>query len=541
MRNNQPVTNVERHLADGEFIVSKTDLTGRIVYANRPFIEISGFDEAELLGQPHNIVRHPDMPREAFVDLWRTLKAGKPWRGMVKNRCKNGDHYWVEANAHPVWENGRIAGYMSLRVKASRARVEEAERIYREFREGRAADLTIHEGRVVPTGLRGAFARASQTSLATKVMASHAGIGAIVLGWCLPQVTGAWALSTSANVACMVSVLAMLCWSWTKLSRAVLTPLGRIAHACEVVSSGKLALPNADDRHDEVGALLHAIRTMTGNLASLVSDGQTSAVRVAETSRQITEGTRALEGRTKEQVSALEEVAACTSQISEAAQRSTEDARRAKELASSARGLAQEGAQAVARTSAAMGDVRESSRRIEQIVDLVDEIAFQTNLLALNASVEAARAGDQGRGFAVVAGEVRTLAQRCAQAAKEIRALIQDSATRVQNGTQLATSSGEILAQVVTAVNSVSELIGSIANGAAEAVTSIGHVDKAVSTMNSLTQQNAEMAAVSAGSATDLDTEAALLERSMGFFQLGQAANVRSLQGARPHRMKRAA
>ena len=118
MRINMPVTNVERHLKEGEYIVSKTDLKGRLTYINRPFMEISGFSEDELLGKAHNIIRHPDMPPAAFADLWRTLQSGKPWRGMVKNRCRNGDHYWVEANANPIWENGQMIGYMSLRTKA---------------------------------------------------------------------------------------------------------------------------------------------------------------------------------------------------------------------------------------------------------------------------------------------------------------------------------------------------------------------------------------------------------------------------------------
>src|SRR4030066_2243975 len=155
MRTNLPVTNIERSLKEGEFIVSKTNLKGQITYANRPFLEISGFSEEELIGAPHNIVRHPDMPPAAFNDLWKTLQSGKPWRGMVKNRCKNGDYYWVDASANPIWEDGRIAGYMSLRAKPSRGQIDEAERIYRLFREGRASGLTVKEGRVVRTGLRG--------------------------------------------------------------------------------------------------------------------------------------------------------------------------------------------------------------------------------------------------------------------------------------------------------------------------------------------------------------------------------------------------
>ena len=127
MRTNLPVTGNERFLEEGEFILSKADLKGNITYINRTFIEMSGFTEAELAGQPHNIVRHPDMPPEAFRDFWSTLKAGKSWSGLVKNRCKNGDHYWVQANASPIWQNGTMIGYMSVRTRPERKLVEQTE------------------------------------------------------------------------------------------------------------------------------------------------------------------------------------------------------------------------------------------------------------------------------------------------------------------------------------------------------------------------------------------------------------------------------
>ena len=149
MRNNTPVTNVEYELKDGLSIVSKTDLKGVITYANHDFVEASGYTEKELIGQPHNILRHPDMPVEAFADLWATLQAGKPWTGIVKNRRKNGDHYWVIANAAPLYENGSRVGYMSARSKPTRAQIEAHEAAYRLFREGKQGDLRIVEGKAV--------------------------------------------------------------------------------------------------------------------------------------------------------------------------------------------------------------------------------------------------------------------------------------------------------------------------------------------------------------------------------------------------------
>lgn len=153
MRTNMPVTNVEREYRDGETIVSKTDLKGIITYVNPYYCEMSGYSEQESIGQPHNYIRHPDMPAEAFADLWETLKKGKPWNGMVKNRCKNGDYYWVEANVAPVREGGQTTGYLSVRSKPSRSQIEAAEAAYRLFREGKTGSLRIKEGKAVRTGV----------------------------------------------------------------------------------------------------------------------------------------------------------------------------------------------------------------------------------------------------------------------------------------------------------------------------------------------------------------------------------------------------
>lgn len=152
MRNNMPVTNVEYILTDSETVVSKTDLNGNITYVNRDFVNISGFSEEELLGAPQNIVRHPDMPAEAFADLWHEIRNGRAWTGLVKNRCKNGNFYWVEANAAPLLEHGKLVGYTSIRIKADRQKVAETERVYRAIKEGKSK-LQIRAGEAVAPSL----------------------------------------------------------------------------------------------------------------------------------------------------------------------------------------------------------------------------------------------------------------------------------------------------------------------------------------------------------------------------------------------------
>src|SRR5574343_610658 len=177
MRTNLPVTQKEVMLKEGEIIVSKTDLKGQINYINQTFLDISGFSPEELLGQPHNIVRHPDMPSEAFADLWRDLKEGRPWTGMVKNRCKNGDHYWVTATVTPIREGGQVTGYMSVRRTASRQAVETCENAYREFRENRAGNKRISHGTVV-SGSEGFL---SSLSLAARLKTSLTGMVLVAL------------------------------------------------------------------------------------------------------------------------------------------------------------------------------------------------------------------------------------------------------------------------------------------------------------------------------------------------------------------------
>jgi methyl-accepting chemotaxis protein len=182
MRHNQPVSTVEVILRDDVMIVSTTDLKGQITYVNQDFLEVSGFTEAELMGQPHNIVRHPDMPAEAFQDLWETLKAERPWTGLVKNRCKNGDYYWVEANATPIWENGQLIGYMSVRRKPDSAQVRAAEEVYRRFREGKAKGLRIKHGQVVSNSLAHQLkSRWEAAAVGAKVTAAVVAVSAICM------------------------------------------------------------------------------------------------------------------------------------------------------------------------------------------------------------------------------------------------------------------------------------------------------------------------------------------------------------------------
>lgn len=199
MRVNLPVSNTEYLIGDDTLILSTTDTKGRLTYVNSTFIEVSGYTADELIGKAHNIVRHPDMPPEAFSDLWKTLQAGKPWTGMVKNRRKNGDFYWVIGNVTPLAEDGTIIGYLSIRTKPSRQQIEQVSPIYRQFLDGKAQNLKMENGSIVRTDLIGKIASLFRMTLGKR----------ITLYLCLPTL-----LSTSAAVAAWLSLDQTTVASW---------------------------------------------------------------------------------------------------------------------------------------------------------------------------------------------------------------------------------------------------------------------------------------------------------------------------------------
>jgi len=501
MRMNMPVSNVERHLKDGEYIVSKTDLKGRITYVNRPFLEISGFSEEELLGKAHNIVRHPDMPPAAYADLWKTLQAGKPWRGMVKNRCKNGDYYWVEANANPIWDSGRVVGYMSLRIKPTRAQVEAAEQIYRQFREGTARGLTVKEGRVVRTGLFGwldAFANMSIQARVSLACACFAGIVATL---------GMLSTADMALRGALVGAGLVLSGAvWRLLVIKVLRPLDAAVRACQTIAAGNLQLLQAADYRNEVGRLMHAINTMAGNVASVVTDVKVAAGALSTAADEVSATAHNMGQASSEQSASMEEASASVEQMTASINQNTENAKVTDGIAAKAANEATEGGAAVSTTVDAM-------KRIADKIGIVDDIAYQTNLLALNAAIEAARAGEHGKGFAVVAAEVRKLAERSQVAAQEISEV-------AKNSVGLAERAGKLLDEMVPSIKKTSELVQEITSASEEQSTGVGQINAAMGQLNQITQQNASSSQELAATAQTMNGQAGQLQQLMAFFQV---------------------
>nr|WP_315595932.1 methyl-accepting chemotaxis protein [uncultured Cupriavidus sp.] len=530
MRNNQPVTQREHALSPNDYLISRTDLKGRITFANRAFVEISGFSADELLGAPHNLVRHPDMPPEAFADLWASIEAGRSWVGIVKNRRKDGDHYWVQATVTPTRVDGRTIGYTSVRSMATRDQIDAAEAAYRRFRENRAAGLAIRDGAVVRTGVAGFIGRLARINLRRRILwAQLAG-----LVWFLVALAGVHWMSPEAAVQ-------LWPWLWGAFALAVISsfaagallvsrverPVGEMLDFALRMGAGDLTTTFEHKSADEVGALARAMRTMQRSLLSVVHDIQEGMASISTATHQVAAGNNDLSQRTGQQAASLEETASSMEQLTGTVRQNADNARQASGLAVNASDTAVRGGEAVGRVVQTMDEINEASRKIVDIVGVIEGIAFQTNILALNAAVEAARAGEQGRGFAVVAGEVRSLAQRSANAAKEIKNLIGNTVSRVENGSALVSEAGATMDEIVQAVKRVTDIMGDISSASVEQSAGIEQVNEAVAQMDEVTQQNAALVEQAAAAAGSLEEQADRLRESISTFRVSTQAEAR--------------
>jgi len=513
MRTNLPVTQIEYQFADGETLLSATDTSGNITYANAAFIRTSGFAVEELLGQPHNMVRHPDMPVEAFQDMWRTLKEGMSWTALVKNRRKNGDHYWVRANAAPMYRNGQLKGYLSVRTKPSPAEVESASRLYARFKAGQAKGIAFHRGLIVKTGAMRWTNALQLLPAAWRVRLALIFFGVVALAplfWVnINPGDAAWFGAT------VLFGLAMADWF---LEAQLSSPLNRIMHAAMDVAVGESVNEPGLNRCDEIGTIARSVNQAGLNLKSLVDDvyEQTSGVRTA--SSEIAAASNDLSSRTEQTSSSLEQTSAAMEQQTATVQKNADTAHQANTLAGKATEIASHAGTTMDEVVSTMTLITGSSKKIADIISVIDGIAFQTNILALNAAVEAARAGEQGRGFAVVASEVRSLAGRSASAAREIKTLIDDSVSTVENGSKVVLEAGRTMSEMVNHVKNVSDLIAEITVASREQATGIAEVASAVSHLDDLTQQNAAMVEQTSAAAGQLSERADRLAAAVQVF-----------------------
>uniref|UniRef100_Q47IA1 PAS protein n=1 Tax=Dechloromonas aromatica (strain RCB) TaxID=159087 RepID=Q47IA1_DECAR len=519
MRNNQPVTDVETRLPEGQFIYSRTDLKGVITEANEAFAQISAYRREEMLGENHNMVRHPDMPAAAFADMWNDLRAGRPWRGVVKNRRRDGGYYWVLANASPIREHGQIVGYQSVRTAPGREEIKAAENAYQRIRQGDTS-IAVKHGRVV----------AARKSLLTRftglgfqlplmgILGCLLGLSAL-LASLHPDPALAPLHLTAGGIGILLSLNYLLVFA-----PRLKNDLGDTFAALDkMLTSGDLRQRIEHRRHDLVGDMVGHIDRVISSFQSTVQGMADTASHVHRVAGEVREGVGNVREAARVQSDATATAAAGIEQITVSIGEVATHAGSTREAAAQASALSEEGARLSSEACSTILSLAETvkgsavqvellgqqSEEISRITAVIKGIADQTNLLALNAAIEAARAGDAGRGFSVVADEVRKLAESTAKATGEIAAMtlsvqvetgkavnsMRQGAQQVESGVQLVHEAQNALQEINAQMNLTVGMVNDISHSSIEQEQGMTVMAQSVERVAAMTEQN--MAVVS--------------------------------------------
>ena len=513
MRQNFPVTQQDFQFAADATLMSTTDTHSNIVYANDAFVAVSGYRREDIEGQPHNLVRHPDMPVEAFEDMWRTLKGGEPWTGMVKNRRQNGDHYWVRANATPVKREGVITGYMSVRTKPSPEEVAQASGLYAKFKEGQAGNLSFQKGLVTRTGIM-----KWTSALQTMSSASRAILALLMVTTLVSAEAWYEGLQGTGFAQFLLLFLTTMVLASMWMQHQIFKPLARLREQALNIATGDFQSATHLNRTDEIGMTMRAVNQLGLMFRWVIDDVREQVMNAKVAASEIAQGNNDLSSRTEQAAASVEQTAASMEQMSATVRTNAETSQQAARLSAAASDAAAKGGRAVEEVIGTMSEIAQSSNKIADIIGVIDGIAAQTNILALNAAVEAARAGEQGRGFAVVATEVRSLAHRSAEAAKEIRGLIASSVDKVNDGSAMVDGAGRTMKEIVSEVNRVSTMIAEISTATREQSEGITQVATAVGHLDQVTQQNAALVEQNAAASESLRAQMSLLGKAVDVF-----------------------
>jgi aerotaxis receptor len=495
MKKNLSVTNNEVILGNDTVITSTTDVKGAITYINKDFLDINSFSTDELIGENHNIVRHPEMPSVIFADLWTTIKAGKTWMGLVKNRCKSGDYYWSDTFVTVVKKNGEVTGYESTRVKSHKTLSERAEKLYKKISAGKKLKpktLGLLEKQIL-----------AGVALQFLIFFSLAVTGLLSM----PIAVAAWIGSSLA---------------WGGITFYQMRDFKKLLKRSKSVVDNKIMQLAYYGKVDDVSQIRLSIRMLAAKLRTVVKrieqstqelniQAQSSADIVVASNANINQQQQELEmvaTAVNEMTTAVEEVAQNTGSAAQAAQDAAQASQQGALTITDAIGIIDSLDSHVSTASDSISQLKSDSENIGGVLEVIRSIAEQTNLLALNAAIEAARAGEQGRGFAVVADEVRTLASRSHDATQEIQEMIErlqqgvataftnmeEVSKRAAEGVEQVEESAEALAEISGSVSVINDMNTQIAAATEEQSSVANEVSRNIEHINEISSQIAQSA-----------------------------------------------
>ena len=506
MRKTGAVTQREVPVPEGDQIISATDPKSRILHCNETFVRISGYTEDELIGEAHNILRHPDMPGDAFAMLWDRVQDGKPWMGLVKNRCKNGDHYWVDAYVTPVWEGNEIVGYESVRVKTDPTMQQRAERLYGRLNAGKKP-FTV-----------GDWMRSYSTFWGL-------GLGVAVIAALLMLVV------TAGSIGMLPTALVALLVGLTTAGSVIQLMRRRLGFARQVIQDPVAQYVYTGDISPMGAAKLaviaqqHHLDTVLGRLSGVASEMSAATDQTSHRIHQVAHRVGEQRQDTETVASAVHEMTATIRDVAENTRHTaTQTAAVSQQVTDSNTVLldavrkVNQLNEEVGRATEVVGKLATDSGDIKAAVDSIGAIAEQTNLLALNAAIEAARAGEQGRGFAVVADEVRSLAKRTQESTVSISDLLNHLAAATEQAVTAIEKSHEEAEGGVAAINQASAQMDAILAAIAEIERGTDNISTAASEQeiasNEIAESTARIAEGAEATENDME-EGALMVDSM--------------------------